>query len=115
MASIADGQPLGVVGNWIEDGLLQRVSHWGEHRNLSSKIFTLCEDLFDGRANFGHRVAYTQFHDFRHNGRNRIVKFYFQGTILAKCQRHTGAAVTNLGLCFGLIKIISCPCSTFNV
>ena len=73
MASIVDGQPFGVVGKGIKDGLLQRVSHEGEHRNLSSKIFTLCEDLFDGRANFGPQAAFPQVHDVRHYGRNRIV------------------------------------------
>ena len=71
--------------------------------------------LFDGRANFGPRAAYYQVHEFRHNGRNRIVKFYLQETILAKCQLHTGTAITSLGFCFGLIKIILCPCSKFNV
>ena len=114
MASIADGQPLGVIGNWIEDGLLQRISYRGKHKNLSSKIFH-CEDLFDGRVYFAARAVSPQVQYLKHNVRNRIVKLFLQETILVSCQSNTGEALTNFWLSFGLIKVISCPCSTSNV
>ena len=65
--------------------------------------------MFDSHANFGPRAAYTEVHDFRHNGRNKIVKFFLQETILVRCQSHTGAALTNFWLSFGLSNLFFVP------